>query len=135
MTRQDFSTILRQRRDSSGVTLKDLCYALDSLQYTVYRIEKGSNSYGVDKAIAYASATNSKIGLTTPDGIKHVLKTVDDAISVLKEARGETSYYQVAKDTGYSTTALSRTEKGQTALSIDMLLKLADYFGITVTVE
>lgn len=135
MTRTEFSEMLRQFRDSSNTSLISLCNALNTLQNTVYRIEKGANNYSVEKAIKYASTVGAEIVATCPRKKDIVLKSPELAVNFLIMARGEKTMYQVAKDNGYSQMGLSNAESGATALSIDMLLKLSEYYGYTITVR
>lgn len=132
MTREDFSKQLRQLRDLSNTPLRTLSNALNALQNTVYRIEKGANNYSVEKAIIYATTVNAEIVATHPKRKDIVFATPEIAINFLVMARGEKSMYQVAKDNGYSQMGLSNAESGATALSIDMLLKLSEYYGYKI---
>lgn len=42
--------------------------------------------------------------------------------------------YKVAKATGVSATTLSEWKKGRSTPKVDKLLKIADYFGVDVSV-
>lgn len=135
MTRKDFSKQLRQYRELNNVSLKDLCNALNALQDTVYRIEKGVNNYGFKKALIYANAVNAMVVIAHPNRKDIVLSSVETAINFLIMARGDTSVYRVAKDNGYSQCGIANVETGVTALSIDMLLKLTEYYGYEITIR
>lgn len=135
MTREDFSKQLRQYRELNNISLKDLCNALNALQNTVYRIEKGANNYSVEKALIYANTVNAVVVITHPNRKDIVLSSVETAINFLIMARGDTSMYKVAKDNGYSQVGIANAENGATALSIDMLLKLTEYYGYGITIR
>lgn len=135
MTREDFSKQLRQYRELNNISLKDLCNALNALQNTVYRIEKGANNYCVEKALIYANTVNAAVVITHPNRKDIVLSSVETAINFLIMARGDISMYKVAKDNGYSQVGIANAENGATALSIDMLLKLTEYYGYGITIR
>lgn len=134
MTREEFSKLLRQHRDESNTSLRVLSEALNALQNTVYRIEKGANNYSFEKAIIYAKTVGVEI-VASNSKMSIVLSSVDAATNFLKMARGDKSAYQVAKDNGYSQMGLSNSENGVSALSIDMLLKLSEYYGYEITIR
>lgn len=135
MTREDFSKRLRQYRDLNNISLKELCNRLDVLQNSLYNIEKGVHNYGMDKAIKYANAVNANIVVTSPNRKGIVISSEEAARIFLIMARGDKTMFRVAKDLGYSPTGLSNSENGVSALSIDMVLKLAEYYGYVVTVK
>lgn len=49
----------------------------------------------------------------------------------LRDARGITDY-EVAKSTGISTATLTNWKQGNYAPKADKLIKIADYFGVTL---
>lgn len=51
----------------------------------------------------------------------------------MRDARGVTDY-QVAKATGVTSASLSNWKNGRYAPKVDKLQKLANYFGVSVTV-
>lgn len=135
MTREDFSKQLRHYRDLNNTLLKTLCFALNSGEKDIYRIEKASHNYSLQKAILYADTVNAKIVITHSNRKDLTLSSVDTATNFLIMARGDVSLYKVAKDNGYSQTGIANSERGTTALSIDMLLKLTEYYGYGITIR
>lgn len=51
--------------------------------------------------------------------------------AALRDKKGVTDY-KVSRDTGISTATLSSWKSGQYTPKIDKLLKLAEYFGVTI---
>lgn len=135
MTRQEFSQELKWCKIASLITLKDLCFKCNMYERDIYRIEKSLYNYGLNKALLYANAVNAEIIIKLRNGFIVVVNTVSDAVKVLKKARGTTSIYRVAKDTKFSTTGIANAENERTELSIDMLLKLSEYYGMQVIVR
>lgn len=135
MTRQEFSQELKWCRTVSLITLKDLCFKCNMYEHDIYRIEKSLYNYGLNKALLYANAVNAEIIIKLRNGFIVVVNAVSDAVKVLKKARGTTSIYRVAKDTKFSTTGIANAENETTGLSIDMLLKLSEYYGMQVIVR
>lgn len=124
---------MRHYRDVNQVPLKNLCNALNALQSTVYRIEKGSHNYSVDKAIIYAGAVKANIVIIANNQL-HILERDTQAIQLLKEFRSA-PLRDVAHMTGFSHPGISKMERGEVNLSIDMFLKLAEYYGLTVEIR
>lgn len=135
MTREEFSKLLRQHRKESKTTLKTLCMALNVLSNGVYHVENGTHNYTLGRAITYANAVNCEIIAIAPNEEIHTLSSPESAVQLLISARGETTRYRVAKDVGMTQPGLVNVEKGNTNLTIDMLLKLLEYYGYIITVR
>lgn len=112
-----------------------ICTALNTLPSSVYRIENGEHNYAVEKAIIYANTAKCEIVVIAPDNKEYVLHSLESASTLLIFARGDKSRYRISKDTGFSQQGLANSESGKTQLSIDMLLKLLEYYGYTITVR
>ena len=56
-----------------------------------------------------------------------------DIYAKLRDEKGVTDY-RVGKDTGIGQTCLSAWKHGERQPKVDKLKKLADYFGVSVTV-
>lgn len=133
MTREEFSKILRQKRDESGVTVKELCLRLDCLQNAMYNIEKAKHNYSLEKAIEYAKAVGAQIFVTV-NNEEIALNTPADICKALISMRGSVSKYRASKDTGYYENTLLKVERGDIKCSIDLFLIYADYFAIPIKV-
>lgn len=135
MTREDFSKALRQFRDKNNVPLKDIVFALQTFEGSIYRIEKAKYNYSVQSAINYTNSVNAQIVVITPEGKEYAITDATIATKLLIKLRGDTSIYRIAKDTGYSTTGITSAETKLTSLTIDMFLKLCEYYNLTVEIR
>lgn len=139
MTREEFSARLKELRRESGETVKKVCVALDCLHTDLYRIDNAKFNYGLERALKYADAISANVCVAISnkqciDTHHVVLHNTQQIVDILTRARGDTTFSQVATDIGVVHSTVSRVEKGKCALTIDVFLKLADYYGMEVSI-
>lgn len=131
MTREEFSKQLRELRDESGVILKNMCISMAVLPRDISRIEKALHNYSLSIAVNYLRAINSQLSLAYPDGNIVHISTPEDAIEIFKSLR-TLPYRTLGEHTGVNYNSLRKIEVGETALSIDIFLKLSEYYNLKV---
>lgn len=131
MTREEFSKQLRELRDENRVLVKNIAYALNVESTHIHRYEKAQHSYALSKAIGYIHAVNAELSLEHQDGTSDVVRAPEDAISLFKSLR-KLSYRALGDAVGVTHNSLRKIEVGETALSIDIFLKLSEYYNLKV---
>lgn len=135
MTREEFGCQLRKIRLASPVSITRLCGILNWLTQHLFRVENAKNNYAVYKATEYLSAIGSQLIATTTNGSQHPIVDNASAATFLLNARGSESAVKVAESIGVTTQGLRSMETQKSQCSIDMFLKLCDYYGITISFE
>lgn len=135
MTREEFGETLHKIRRESPATIATMCRALQDDGVIMKRIEKARHSYAIINAINYLKATGHKLIAIKCDEQKHHLADNSSAATLLLNTRGKESAVKVAEAIGVTTKGLRCMERQITSCSIDMFLKLCDYYGITITFE
>lgn len=135
MTREEFSEMLHQRRLSSGVSIKTLCFHLDCMGREIFRIEKGKNSYNLQKCIRYVDAIHGTMILEDFNKKRTKLTDYNALVNTVVELRKiKYSTRSLAQEIGCSYKSINNFECQRNIASIDTLLKIADAVGFTIKI-
>ena len=133
MTRQEFSQIIADYRKSSGITVKEICCKLNCLPGDIYRIEKASHNYNLQKCIQYLNVLGLVLKLRTFTGRTLRANNYDTLVRLLVQQRnGIYTQQELAKKIGWSPTVLGRYERHEITITIDAFLKIVDALGLVV---
>ena len=134
MTRQEFSQKIADYRKQSGLTMKEICFKLSCLPGDVYRIERGTYGYNLQKCLSYLDALNLELIINIS---KKKVRITDygklvEAISHLRAENCSLRAFAEAIKGSY--VAVSNFENQKTIIKIDTLLKYADALDFTLDV-
>lgn len=133
MDRITFSNMLTEARISSGISLKDLVFGIQVMPTNIYRIEKGKHSFAVEKCLPYLDYIGYSIKLSKGESVLFVRDNAD-LITWETQIRGTISKRAFSKSIGYNNSRIFYIETGEDAMSIDMMLKIAEVYGYNVEI-
>jgi DNA-binding XRE family transcriptional regulator len=133
MNREEFCQSMRNAKEKSGIKFSQLSFQLQVMPTSLHRLEKGSNSFSVKKAIEYLNVTGHAIALEGKHSI--VLKSYDLFPLWLTKAREQIAQSELAKRTGITPMTIANVESAKNVISIDFFLKIVDELGYTVNIQ
>lgn len=133
MDRITFTNMLVEARRSSGVSLKDLLIALQAWPTQLYNIEKGKHSFAVEKCLPYLDYIGYSVKLSKGDSVLFVHNNAD-LIAWETQIRGKISQEVFSESIGYNKSRIFFIETGENAMSIDIMLKIAEVYGYNVEI-
>lgn len=123
---------LKYLRDRRGETQKDLSALLKVSEMSVSRYESGENEPELLKVIAIAEHFNVRIDDLLKSDLRHPASICGRNLKYLR-GRYEMSQGDMARLLNTRNQQnVSRYELGQNEMSIEQMLKVADYFGVTL---
>lgn len=134
MTGQEFGNLLSQLRKASGMKMVDICADMRCMPRDIYNIENHKYSVNMDKILKYIDVLHKTMILTNDSTSYNIYKLADFA-NWLNTARGDMSFYKLAKITGRTGVMLSGIARGKSSVGIDIALSLVDALGYTVKIE
>jgi transcriptional regulator with XRE-family HTH domain len=127
MTRQEFCENLVNSRKASGVKMKDICFSMNTMPSTIYRLENGKSNFSIDNVFSYLKAIKCKMYIIHK---KKNLYFKDRQVfsSFFKELREKAGKPQreFAVNIGISYTATTDIEYGTKNTSIDIVLLVVE---------
>lgn len=135
MNRVEFCNIITELRKNSNIKMVDICASVGSLPTAIYRIERGSGNFEMDKALSYLAAINVTLTLQK-DERQEVIRSIEDIAKWLKNIRkGLYSQRSLAEIVGCTHKTIANVENGSNKVTVDTLLKLIDVLGYTIKIE
>jgi DNA-binding XRE family transcriptional regulator len=120
-------------KEKSGIKFSQLSFQLHAMPTSLHRLEKGSHSFSVKKAIEYLNATGHVIEL---DGKYPVsLKSYDLFPLWLTKAREQIKQSELARLTGITLATITNAESGKNVINIDYFLKIVEVLRYTVNIN
>jgi len=136
MTRQEFSAQLAAIRKATDIKIKDICYALNVLQNSVYNLEGGKFNYDTNRMLAYCQCVGIEVQIHYAD-TDVVIDNYDTLLSTIIDVRKSAGYTQrnIASTIGVSQPTIAYTETQKNTLTIDVMLKICDTCGAVITIK
>lgn len=136
MTREEFSQKLIDIRVAAGVNKSDMCRLTRISQTTLNSIEFSKQNYGILYAVLYANSLNTGI-LLQSDTNSYPIDSLEDFSDWFNKEKSKhnISLIQLASKVGSTQPTLSGIAHNSRKPKIDILLKLADYFGYTIKLQ
>lgn len=136
MTRQEFSAQLADSRKTTDIKIKDLCYALNVLQNSVYRLEAGKFNYSTNRMLAYCQCVGIELQIHYAD-TDVVIDNYDTLLSTIIDVRKSAGHSQrsIASAIGVSRQAIACIEIQKSALTVDVMLKICDTCDAVITIK
>ena len=133
MTREGFSEMLVTIRETTGISKSDFARKIGWMPSDLYKIENATTSYNINKIITYLSGLNLVLMLSS-NCIHQTISNSEDFAKWLKQEIeiSENSIAIIADSICVSSKTIGRIIKHESKISIDLLLKLIDYFGYTI---
>jgi DNA-binding XRE family transcriptional regulator len=134
MTRKEFSDRLVECRKTSGVKVKDICFAMDSMERSVYLLEKATHNFSMAIVILYLKAINVQFKLRDKINYKTItIKEYKDIVNWLVNFRKpEYTQRSLAEKIECSNITIANIESGKNIVSIDIFLRLVDVIGFKI---
>lgn len=129
-TRSSFGAMLKQRRQSLSLRLKDVSAQMSIGEGNVYRYEAGSNNYKVCECLRYIDAIKHVLYLDASPFKKN--KNIADFLSSKREESGLIGFNHIV---GLSRSVVFKTEKYATELTIDTLLAYCRVLDIKIEIR
>ena len=131
MDRKEFCDLLVKTRKESGVKVKDICDILNVEPTTIYRLENGSNSCGLDFVLKYITTIKSAIVLKNK-----VIKHYNDIVKYIQISRkNKYSQRELANLVGISYVHLANIESKKSIIGVDIFLKMISIFGDQIELQ
>lgn len=144
MTSKEIGQIIKNNRKSKNITQQALADKCEMSRSHLADVEAGRNSPSailiikifriLDIDLNLLKNMNVNLGENKHEKAVKVIGNYKFSYSKFEKLLNEQciTAYQVSKDTGITTATLSEWKNGKYTPKIDKLLKLANYFGITV---
>lgn len=134
MTRLEFSNQLSELRQSSGIKMKDICFAMNVMPTEIYRLENGKNSFNMAKAISYLHSINGYIQLRKNKTIYSIMQYEDIVQWLINERKDNYTQRALTQKTGCANGTIGNIESGKSIMSIDFFLRLAEVLEFSITI-
>ena len=135
MNREEFCKILRECRQQSEKTMKEIGFELNMLPGDIYRLEKGGNNFAFDKAIDFLKTVECVIKLQNGKSL-FIVSDYELLIKWIVAVRAKKySQRSLAEAATCSYVAIANIERRKNIMRIDIFLKIVDALGYTVTIE
>lgn len=128
MTRKEFGQQVMNIRQASGMKMMDICVELQVLPQAIYRVENGQ----FNSNIAFILQLLGVFGYSLKVG-RYKLNKNSHTGKWLKKVRGKISQTEFGNTIGYRYQTIGMIETGQSTMSIDMFLKIADLFNYNIS--
>jgi transcriptional regulator with XRE-family HTH domain len=127
MTRNEFCKQLLNCRKDSGIKMKDICFAMDTTERTVYRMESAAHNFSIDNVFAYLKAINYRMYIVCKNKGLH-FKDRRTFASFLKKSREELGISQrdFAMQVGLSYGVITGIECENKNTAIDSILLIIE---------
>ena len=136
MTRQELSKIMAECRTSSGLLMKNICFKLNCMPRDVYRLDKGTYNYNLQKCLDYLAALGQRMVIADINNKDTAIKDYNNLVSyIIRERNGSYSQRGLAEAVGCSHIMIALFETGKTTITIDSLLKICEVLHLTIKVE
>ncbi|NDV64015.1 helix-turn-helix transcriptional regulator [Bacteroides sp. 224] len=124
MTRKVFCEKLAESRKSSGVKMKDICFAMNVMPTVIYRLEAGENNFSIDNALLYLKAIGYGLYLKEDNTNLFFFDCRENFSEYFKKLRGTAKLSQrdFASVAGVSYAVITGIESGKKNTAIDSLL-------------
>lgn len=135
MNREEFSLMLSNQRKSSGCPMKKICFALNVMPTTIYRMEGGKNSYNMSLPVKYLQSLGSCMSFKI-NNKRYLIREYADIIKCILIAReNEFSQQGLASCLGISRTYLANVESLNTVIGVDIFLRITSVLKITIEIN
>lgn len=132
MTREEFSLMLVEARQSNNISRYKLNQIIHKTDIQTMRIEKASVNYSMDVLFPYLQALNMSIMIYNEDR-KFYAKDYKALVLLLKTLRAEHyTQSQFSEMTGLSLSTIYYMEIERTSITIDTLLLMIKTLGLEI---
>lgn len=128
MTREEFSKLMLQCRQGSGMKMMDICVALNTMPHFVYRVESGKFNTNMPFILHLLKVLKYNL---TIDG--RIFKTEKALAKWMKDGRGERSQPEIANIVGLNYLTIGRIENGKATMMLDTFLRIADLYNSKIS--
>lgn len=135
MTREQFCNNLLEHRKTSGVKMRDICFAMNVMPTAIYRLENGKNNFSMDKAIGYLSAINHRIYLIKEKIEFEIIKYEDIVRWVIQARLKIHTQRELATKIECTNATIANTELGKSIVSVDIFLRLVEALGYSINIQ
>lgn len=135
MDRTEFSTILKDKRESLCISKYKISKDTGLTPLQLNRIEDAVNSYSMGNIFKYLNAIGCNINLHKGKRT-NVLNCIEDFSSWVTKRRGKNiTMYALGKQIGSNVVTITRIETKQTVVGVDLFLKIVEAFGWELKIE
>lgn len=135
MDRIEFSTILKYKRESLGISKYKISKDTGLTALQLNRIEDAANSYSMGNIFKYLGVIGCNICLYKGKRT-NVLNSIEDFASWVTKRRGKNmTMYALGKQIGSNVVTITRIETKQTIVGVDLFLKIVEAFGWELKIE
>lgn len=125
MDRKEFCQLLPLIRKESGIKMKEMCFVMNTMPTTIYRLEKGIGNFAINQMFSYFDALHKKIYLIKD--AEYEIKNIEDFRGWLKNVRiNRYSQRSLAMAVGCTHATIANIERGANIPTIDLFLKIVD---------
>jgi DNA-binding XRE family transcriptional regulator len=127
MTRNEFCEQLVNCRKNSGAKIKDICFAMDTTERTIYRMESAVHNFSIDNVFVYLKAISYRMYIVYKNKGLH-FKDRKTFASFLKKSREELGVSQrdFAMRVGLSYGVITGIECENKNTAIDSILLIIE---------
>lgn len=135
MTREEFSTKLKELRKESGVLLKRIYAKMDVAPIIVTRIENATGNYTLKRALSFLDAINAELYLYDQNyNCGQLIESDVQALAFLEKYMKGTTSVSIADNIGLTKSAVGNIRNGKTVLTIDPFLRISEFFNLKVII-
>jgi transcriptional regulator with XRE-family HTH domain len=134
MTRNEFCEQLVNFRKDSGVKIKDICFAMNTTERTVYRIESVLHSFSIDNVFSFLKAIGYKMYIINKSNNNLYFKNREVFAPYFKKLRETTGMTQkeFAASVGLSHLVIVGIENNSKNTYIDNILVCLEKLGCEI---
>lgn len=128
MTRKEFCDKLLECRKLSGVKMKDICFAMDVMPTSIYRMESGKSNFSIDHALTYLKSIGCGLYIYKDNSNVFLFNNRETFSNKFKEYRKELkiSLRDFATIANVSLAVIRGIEDGNKNTAIDNILSCID---------
>lgn len=134
MTREEFSEMLVEARASAEMKQRDMVFAIKMMPSDISIMENAKQNYSIIKALKYLAALNYYIRISN-DYSDATIESQDDALKWFKLLKSDVSTMLLAPRLGVSQSIVNKILNGKGAITIDMLIRIANFYNCNITIE
>ncbi len=135
MNRIEFSNMLKNKRESLGTSKYKISKDTGLTALQLNRIETAANSYSMGNIFKYLNTIGCHIALYKGKRSNTFNNIEDFGVWVTKRRGQKMSMYALAKQIESNITTVTRIETNQSAVGVDLFLKIIEAFGYELKVE
>lgn len=134
MDRKDFCTLLVNCRESHGCGKNEMCRRMGITFSQFQRIEDVSTNFALEKALNYLGVFKCCIRVVN-DYSEFQIYSICDVINWFRTLKSDTTATLLSKISKVPSTTICSILLGETKMTIDVFLKLANFYNCNITIE